>query len=183
MNFFKLPKTLRSYSFCLAIPIMGIALVDNGCDTEQSSDGIQQKQQERLLQEATAQVNMPAIKNFRERKMMKDILELRDQEGIITYTYLYSEQTGKLKFFGQTIGYGLPYSTQFTNPEKIAYASTNVGVANLPQADPNGLFSPGTAEGTWVLMCDPNDSKKTLPIYIEPRIIVSPFKLPPSVTE
>jgi hypothetical protein len=46
----------------------------------------------------------------------------------------------------------------------------------LPQADPNGLFSPASAEGTWVLLKDPN-GKETRPVYIEPRIIVSPFKL------
>jgi hypothetical protein len=46
----------------------------------------------------------------------------------------------------------------------------------LPQADPNGLFSPASAEGTWILMKDPN-GKEVKPVYIEPRIIVSPFKL------
>lgn len=47
----------------------------------------------------------------------------------------------------------------------------------LPQADPNGLFSPAPAEGTWVLLKDPNGTD-TKPVDIEPRIAVSPFKLP-----
>ena len=148
-----------------------------GCVPETtSSDLVQQKQQERLLQEGTSQVGMPAITNFRERKMLKDILELRDKDGIVTYTYVFNELNGKLVFFGETIGYGIPYATQFTNPQKIAERKHQTGYAVLPQADPNGLFSPASAEGTWVLMKDPN-GKDVKPVFIEPRIIVSPFKL------
>lgn len=163
---------LGTTSFCLTV-----ACCSGGCDERQSSDQVQQAQQERILAEGTAQVGMPAIKNFRERKMVKDILELRDQTGLVTYTYLYNEMTGKLVFFGETIGYGIPYSTQFTSPEKLEWhGSTGGGWQRLPQADPNGLFSPSSAEGTWVLMKNPNGNE-TRPVYVEPRIIVSPFKL------
>jgi hypothetical protein len=147
-----------------------------GCDETPSSDQIQRQQQESLLKEGSAQIGMPAIKNFRERKLLKDILELRDQNGLVTYAYLWSEVTGKKIFLCTSIGYGIPYATQFTNPSKVEH-DTEHGYAILPQADPNGLFSPAAAEGTWVLCKDPN-SDKTLPVYVEPRVIVSPFKLP-----
>jgi len=39
-----------------------------------SSDEVQQRQQEQVLKEGTAQTGMPAIKNFREKKLLKDIL-------------------------------------------------------------------------------------------------------------
>ena len=147
-------------------------MINSGC--EPSSDEIQQDQQEKLLKEGTAQIGMPSIKNFRERKILKDILELRDQEGLITYTYIVAENTGKLVFLGETIGYGFPAATQFTNPMKIERNNGN-GYGVLPQADPNGLFSPSSAEGTWVMMLNPETHKAT-PVYIEPRIVVSPFK-------
>ena len=163
--------------FATAIVILGMFVLVGCPEVRSSSDSIQREQQEKILQEATASVSMPAIKNFRERKILKDILELRDQEGLTTYTYVFSEQTGKLIFFGETIGYGIPYATQFTNPEKIANWSTNAGYAILPQSDPNGLFSPASADGTWVLMKEPGGNK-VAPVYVEPRIVVSPFKLP-----
>jgi len=95
----------------------------------------------------------------------------------VTYTYLYAEQTGKLTYLGETIGYGIPYATQFTNPQKTVYTGGAGGAyATLPQADPNGLFSPASAEGTWILMKDP-DGPDVRPVYVEPRIVVSPFKL------
>jgi hypothetical protein len=166
--------------------VVAASLFVFGCDgPPPTSDQKQQEAQEKILQEGTSQVGMPAIKNFRERKMLKDIYELRDQDALVTYTYLFSEQSGRLKFFGETIGYGVPYATQFTNPQKTEWQSRSSGVYNLatlPQADPNGLFSPASAEGTWVLMKDPN-GKKVLPIYLEPRIVVSPFKLPTSVAD
>jgi hypothetical protein len=148
-----------------------------GCENKPTtSDDIQKSQQEQMLKEASAQTGMPAIKNFRERKMAKDILELRDQEGLVTYTYLWNEFNGKKVFFCESVGYGLPYATQYSNPQKIEASQHQTGYAILPQADPNGLFSPASAEGTWVLCKDPN-GKKVAPVYVEPRIIVSPFKL------
>ena len=42
------------------------------------------------------------------------------------------------------------------------------------QAEPNGLFMPPTAEGSWVI-CGTKDDLK--PVYTEPRVIVSPFRL------
>lgn len=146
-------------------------LLAAGCKHTESSDSKQNREQENILQEATAQTGMPAIKNFRERKLLKQILELRDQEGVLTYTYIVAEQTGKLVFLGETIGYGIPAATQYTNPQKYVNQGTT-----LPQADPNGLFSPESAEGTWIMLKDPK-GKEVRPVYVEPRIIVSPFRL------
>jgi hypothetical protein len=151
---------------------------EEGCGvTDRSSDGRQQQAQEMILMEGTKSIGMPAIKNFRERRLLKDILELRDQNNLSTYTYLWSEMSGKLVFFCHSIGYGIPYATQYTNPQKDTYYSTNSTVhITLPQADPNGLFSPASAEGTWVMCLDEN-AKEARPVYVEPRVVVSPFEL------
>jgi hypothetical protein len=160
-------KTIASVT---AIALLGVTLT--GC-MEESSDYTQREQQERILQEGTAQTGMPAIKNFRERKLLKQIIEMRDQDGLVTYTYTVPETTGRPVFLCNSIGYGLPAATQYTNPQKFERIS---GVV-IPQADPNGLFSPESAEGTWVMCSDPSGTGKTRPVYVEPRIIVSPFKL------
>ena len=144
----------------------------SGCDD--STDAKQQAQQEKLLAEGNSQAGMPAIKNFRERKLLKDILELRDQSGLVTFTYVWSEMSGRLVFFCDSIGYGIPYATQYTNPLKTVGATSAPAV--IAQADPNGLFSPAAAEGTWVMCKDPGGDS-VQPVYVEPRIIVSPFKL------
>lgn len=120
-----------------------------GC-IEADSDDIQEAQQEQILKEGGRQTGMPNIKNFRERKLMKTIIEMRDQDGLVTYTYTVPETTGRPVFLCNSIGYGLPASTQYTNPERY-----EISGATLPQAEPNGLFSPSSAEGTWVMCTDP----------------------------
>ena len=143
-----------------------------GCDS--SSDREQQEQQERILKEGSSQTGMPAIVNFRERKLVKMLLEKRDQENLITYTYIYAENSGSLKFFCKSVGFAIPYATQYTNPQKYIYQGSGVV---LPQADPNGLFSPQSAEASWV-MCR-SDKGKVEPVYVEPKVVVSPFPLTP----
>lgn|SRR5512133_81090 len=44
-----------------------------------------------------------ASKNFQERKMMKMILELRDQENLVCYAYIVPEMTGKPVLLGNQI--------------------------------------------------------------------------------
>ncbi len=163
----------------VVVTVLSLTLMGNqGCERRESSDEVQRQQQERILREGTAQTGMPNIKNFRERKLMKDILELRDQEGVVTYTYTYSEMTGKPVFLCNSIGYALPYSTQYTNPVKVVTPYTGTAVT-IDQADPNGLFSPSSAEASWVICNnpDPKHPKKTGLVYSEPKLIVSPFPL------
>ena len=156
--------------------VLSLAMI--ACHTRpDDADKKQRVQQEQLLAEATSQTGMPNIKNFRERKMLKDILELRDQTGVITYTYLVSDYQGALVFFCDSVGYGIPYATQYTNPQKPVYFNEGGGGnITLPQADPNALFSPAAAEGTWVMCKDPNGDDVKV-VYVEPRIVVSPFPL------
>lgn len=156
------------------------ALTLTGCDpSSENSTAKEAKAQEVISAQSVAAVGLPAIRNFREKRLLKDIYELRDQAGLITYTYLVAENTGKLVYLGQSVGYGIPYATEYTNPQRVlAYNETSEhGNIALPQADPNGLFSPADAEGTWIMLKDPN-SDDVKPVYIEPRVIVSPFKLP-----
>lgn len=167
---------MRAFVFIAALAALAPES-DKGCTSEPStSDTVQRQQQETLLAEGTAAVGMPAIKNFRERRLLKMILELRDQSDFSTYTYVWSDVQGRWVFFCNSVGYGIPYATQYTSPQKLAEGRAHYDLI-LPQADPNGLFSPSAAEGTWV-MCKDLHGSEVKPLYLEPRIIVSPFELP-----
>ena len=152
-------------------------LTFSGCDMPaQTSDQKTHEQQEQLTLQSTNAVGMPAITKFAEKRMMKTIIELRDKE-VATYTYIVS-MNNEYKLLCHSVGYGLPFATQYTNPQRVlAYRETSErGNIALPQADPNGLFSPANAEGTWVMCLDPT-TKLAVPLYSEPRVIVSPFAL------
>jgi hypothetical protein len=156
--------------FLLVLPFA--ALLTACMETSPTSGQIERKKQEELSLQAVQQVGMPAIVNFAEKRMMKDILELRDK-NVVTTTYL-AGMNNQLTKICDSIGYGLPYATQYTNPQKPVYEVH--GNITLPQADPNGLYSPASADGTWVLCVDHKDGKAK-PVFIEPRIIVSPMAL------
>jgi len=155
----------------LVLPFVA-ALTACGPQTE-SSTQIERRKQEELSLQAVQSVGMPAITNFAEKRMFKDILELRDR-SVPTTTYLVG-MNNQLTKLCDSVGYGLPYATQYTNPMRVGGDGTH-GYVTLPQADPNGLYSPSSAEGTWVLCVDHKDGKAK-PIYVEPRVIVSPIAL------
>lgn len=123
---------------------------------------------EQAMQEANARVGMPGIKNFTERRFAKLLFELRDQE-MATYTYIV-DMNGRYHFICNSIGYGIPYSVQYTNPMR-SERGYQTSIA-LPQADPNGLFMPQGLSATFV-MCAVDGEYR--PVYVEPPILVSPF--------
>jgi len=163
----------------LGILFMMVLLTSCYDESKQSTAQNLGRKQEQMLAEANRQVGMPAIVNYQERKFAKMILELRDQENLICYVYIVPELTGKPVFLGKCLGYGLPYATQFTAPESMQRFEFTGGHSweHLPQADPNGLFMPSAAEGTWVMLIDPKTNEPH-PVYCEPRILISPFLLP-----
>ena len=97
---------------------------------------------EKILAEIDRQVDLPNLTNFQQKKLMKQIYELCDREDLICYAYIKSDYQGKLVYIGKCIGFGVPFSAQYTNPEKIAASGHNYGYAVVPQADPNGLCMP-----------------------------------------
>jgi len=177
--------TLIEVMICIAIIgiIAAVALgVINGDKTiaPASSDKVQAIATEQALTEANSQIGMPNIANWQQKKTLKMIYELCDQEDLICYAYLKSDYTGELTFLGKCVGYGIPFSAQYTNPEKVAtvdggqYGAKNP--YNLPQADPNGLFMPTSSSATWVILINPETNEPQV-AYVEPELVVSPFKL------
>ena len=164
------------------VPMLVFLALFMSCYQPNTSDLEAQKAQEKLLAQGNAEAGMPAITNFREKKMLKLILEQRDDASYTTYTYMYSDITGKFIYMGTSIGFPIPYSTQYTNPQKfdqtrLADATGGRLVSGvMAQADPNGLFSPSSASGTWVMMIDPTG--KPVPTYFEPNVVCFPYKLP-----
>ena len=152
----------------------------SGCEVpvkQPSSDQIQNKKQEEIAKQAIQSVGLPAIVNFQEKRVYKDIYELRDRPNLVTYTYLV-DMNGGLHKVCNSIGFGISESTQYTNPEKLIRTDLGdrYGDSPMPQADPNGLFSSPSSNGTWV-MCKVPGKDDVQPIRVEPNVITSPFPL------
>jgi hypothetical protein len=130
-------------------------------------------QQENVDKEAALKDGYPNIINFAEKAEYKLIYQLRDHM-FPTITYVKGMH-GHLHKMCDSIGYGIPYSTQYTNPDRIRWNGESQSHV-LPQADPNGLFSPPESAATWILCYDPQ-TKQVEPVYSEPDIVVSQFPL------
>lgn len=158
-------------------------LMFSGCMVDNSADKKLAEATETLMSEINKQIGMPNIVNFTQKKTLKMIYELCDQEGLLCYAYLFSEYTGKLTFLKRCVGYGIPFSAQYSNPETYKRmtaanwsSSTSWSTMKMPQPEPNGLFMPPSSSATWIIALDDNNKPRV--VYCEPTIIVSPFKLP-----
>ena len=168
---------MRNVLFIIVISL-ALAFLSACTETDEAANE-QLRQTRNLTAEAQAQVGMPGIVNFTERKLLKRLYELRDQE-ISTYTYVRDFQ-GRLWHLCDSIGFGIPLSAQFSNPEgpmglttRSAQADADVYVLPLPE--PNGLYPPTSSSATWVICDDPKEGEFR-PIYEESNLTVSPFRL------
>lgn len=162
------------------ILVTGIALALMACNdvTTPTADQQTTAKQEQIEQEGNAQVGIPTITKFTEKKGLKRVYEASDNADLICYAYTFSEVTGKFSYLGKCLGYGIPYSTQFSNPQKVVAdgQGANYAFGTLPQAEPNGLFKPTSSDATWLFLIGADG--KTHLVYMEPKITVSDFPLP-----
>lgn len=140
-----------------------------GAPTGEQKDRAQTQQ---LQAEAANEVGLPNITNFTEKKLAVKLAELRDQPNLATFTYIQGLD-GRLICLGRSIGYGLPYSTQITNPMTVERHEGEYGGGNvaIPQPDPNTLYSPADAEATWVMLVGSGGQARAT--YVEPKITVT----------
>lgn len=169
---------MKNLKFILFLCLLSLIFMSADCEGRgNNSDSVNAVKQEQVAKELDAQTGFPAVGNAVMKKQLKMIIEECDKPTLICYAYTFSEMTGKYTYFGKCIGYGIPYATQYTNPLKVVDQAVNYGYLVLPQADPDGLFKPTSSDATWLMMIDPSNPESIKPVYVEPDMIVSPFKL------
>jgi hypothetical protein len=162
----------------LAIGVVSVLLIACSKDVSASADSLEKSGTDQITTQAARKVGTPGIVNFFEKDMLRVLYELRDNPKYTTYTYV-RDMNGHMHFLCNSIGFGIPYATQFSNPQKSVKENgvlEHPVYLSMPQAEPNALFSPSSADGTWVLCLNPNENK-IAPVYEENRITASPFKL------
>jgi hypothetical protein len=172
----------KHYRRPLAIAALSLGaffvLTAESCDDNQPAPTANQREQAaqaQLTRESQMTVGMPIITNFNQKKQLKAIIEAFDQPNLITYSYTQAAYTGKLTPLCRSQGYGFNEATQFTNPQQIEwreYGQGGLASGVVGQADPTGLYSPNTSEGT-LLMCL-TVAGKVLPVRSEPSIVTLP---------
>lgn len=161
---------MKKIILCLVVIFTMIGFsgcVDDTADKES-------KYTEEVKQQSLDTVGLPDVSNFFEMSQLKEIYELRDNPKLNCYWYTKNNMSGKYIYMGKCIGYGIPYSTQITNPTQLEYSNSAGGT--IDQAEPNGLYSTGSTSATWILSIS-SDGKTIEPIYAEEEILVTQNKL------
>jgi len=161
--------------------IAGTLMFAAACERELNYEEAQKQATKEIMNEAVRQIGMPNIKNFWQRKLMKMIYEIADQSNVITYAYTFNSMTGKFLYIGRAVGFGVPFSAQYTNPMQIVRVCGECRALAIPQPDPNGLYMPTSSSATWIILID--DNGKFNLVYMEPPLTVSQKPLPSSVVE
>ena len=182
---------MKKTKIILVILVLCITLFLSACTVQErhtSIENVEKKAVQQNMKEMQNQVGMPFIDDFFEKKMAKQIFELRDDAKLITHAYMVNLD-GKYVYLGKCIGFGLPYSVQYTNPDKIVDVEdfginsyqANDGMV-ISQADPNGLYMPDGLSATWLMLINEDTGEPEI-IYTEPSIVVTQSKLPKRLVE
>lgn len=158
-------------TLCLATVVLVVACTQTA-DTRER-DRVQAQQNQYLNGQPP-----PYFDFSLQRDLMIQLYRARNT-SVTTYSYVQSPYTGKIQFECPSIGYPIPGGTQLTNPEQITYgyggSTGSYGYGVIPQAEPDGLFTPATSQGTWIFCL--NDDGSVAPQYVEPNVQVSPYPL------
>jgi hypothetical protein len=158
--------------------LTGLALIvlltgaQGGCDDSKSAAENERAAQDTQMQQFLRNQPVPSFDWSLERHMLIQIYIAR-QKATNTFSVVQSEYTGKVLWQCDSIGFPLPYGTQLTNPLAAEWRWRSGGdyaSAVIEQQEPNGLFSPSSAEGTWVPCVD--EKGKITPVYEERKVSV-----------
>jgi hypothetical protein len=174
----------------IAFAALSACVMLAGCDEDTSAGARDTRATMVATEQGAVAVGWPAIINWAEKRLLKMIYELRDNPKLVTYTYT-TDLAGKLHpvcIGTNSVGYPLPYATQYTAPKSpvirraqypTSYQGSSQGEWRTYEADqpePNGLFMPSSAEGTWVTCLNP-ETKQLAPVYIEDRVRTYPYRI------
>lgn len=164
----------------LAAPLTILLMAnDGGCDDRKADPAAERQAQATTsaMNAADREIGMPRVKNFAQRKLLKNAYEDMDQTTLV---YVYTQSLdGRFVCLGQAVGYGVSLGTQFTSPTTPELPfSYSAGIYARPQAEPNGLYMPDSGAATIVNLIDDKGVAHTA--LIEPNVVTTPAKLPTS---
>lgn len=155
--------TISKRFILVAITLLVIASIAAECSNPDAVESQNVKRQQQLY------VNSQPAPYFEwslERHLMTELYKARNN-AVSTFSLTFNDFRGAISWSCASIGFPIPGGTQLTNPQQYV-----VSGAVLPQAEPNGLFTPATSAGTYV-MCVNKDGTVS-PTYIEDNVRTFP---------
>jgi hypothetical protein len=166
----KMKNYMRFFVLILAFIILVISLT--GCVTANSKEA----KQVNLQQEQY--VNAQPAPQFTWSLTRHELIEIYKAKNaaVSTYSVVYNQYKGIIEFQCASFGYPIPGGTELTN--SMAFPTGTDGTITysagpLPQAEPDGVYAPGTSAGTYI-MCRVDDGT-AYPVYVEDNVLTFPY--------
>lgn len=127
------------------VSLVGMAMLAcallSGCGTRETASSKENEYTQTIMEQAADAIGYPNVTNFFEKAQLKEIYELRDDPNLICYWYTKNDMSGKWIYQGTCVGYGIPYTTQFTQPETMQRAALPVLNLNGEDKGRNEYFT------------------------------------------
>lgn len=139
----------------------------------QTATGKEQAQTNRVMSVLIDAQPAPVFDWSLERYLLIELYKARNS-AVSTYSYVFNDYLGKIVWSCPSVGYPVPGGTQLTNPDQLTFSRVKNGnhtetiEGSIPQVEPNGLYTPATSAGTYV-MCV-NDDGTVSPVYEERNV-------------
>ena len=158
-------------SVCIIISICLISACDFDKDVTTKEANQASSQLEQLLKAQP----MPFFSWSLERYLAIELYKLRNKK--ITTHAVWRSDYGMIEGDCPSLGYGIPYDVQLTNPVKVTDedkdGADHRALAVVEQPEPNGLYSSKNTNATWVMCIGDNGNIE--PVYVESHVTVYPY--------
>jgi hypothetical protein len=172
-----LKKKGKLIAAIIAFAVTAVLLMgSSGCGDNSSSNNIRKQEQSVVARQQSQYAKAQPIPFFDwsvDKDTLTQIYRLRNNANT-TYSVVTTQGTGHVQWVCPSRGYPIPADTQLTNPEQ-AIGRGDTGLVNIPQAEPNGLYSSTNTDGTWVLCVRLDGS--VAPVYTEQKVTAFSFEV------
>ena len=159
----------------LILVAIATAILFSGCNYKPSQTAEDAATVEKQNKQYAKGQPVPMYDWSLERDLVIKLYNLRNQR-VSTHSVWRSDY-GIIEGDCTSMGYGLPYDTSLTNPDKLAhmYVGSSTGRISgvVGQAEPNGIFASTNTAATWV-MCV-GTAGLLEPHYVESKVTVYPY--------
>lgn len=158
----------------LLLLLVAILTVASSCDGSEPTAEKDMAEQVNRQQAHYARVQpIPWFDYSLERYLMIQLYVARNN-AVATWSYVWNDFLGIATFSCPSIGYPIPGGSELDNPLQVV-EHTHYWATTIGQAEPNGLFPPGTSAGTYIMCLNPDGTVG--PVYMEPNVQTYPYPM------
>lgn len=137
----------------LALIVAALVVAVTACATEGRAQSAERSQQE---QSSIAMVNNQPLPVVTWSQLRQNLIEIEQSQATATQTtsFFFNQGIADPIWSCPSIGYAIPNTASLSNPTQVIWTGSNGGVATGGQMDPNGVYTPTSSTGTYVVCVD-----------------------------